>query len=113
MTGKVKILDGGMGRELKRIGAPFRQPECTLTPRSYANTPCVCGRRKRAGRAKRMSWRRGCSACWRRGQTAWGAPTRFVGFRVGVRGEGLQRLLEEGPDGMGRTYQVCRVQGQG
>lgn len=27
MTGKVKILDGGMGRELKRIGAPFRQPE--------------------------------------------------------------------------------------
>ena len=21
------ILDGGMGRELKRIGAPFRQPE--------------------------------------------------------------------------------------
>ncbi|KPA93518.1 hypothetical protein PF70_06555, partial [Pseudomonas asplenii] len=21
------LLDGGMGRELKRIGAPFRQPE--------------------------------------------------------------------------------------
>lgn len=27
MTNKVRILDGGMGRELKRIGAPFRQPE--------------------------------------------------------------------------------------
>lgn len=25
--GKFQILDGGMGRELKRIGAPFRQPE--------------------------------------------------------------------------------------
>jgi homocysteine S-methyltransferase len=24
---KVRVLDGGMGRELKRIGAPFRQPE--------------------------------------------------------------------------------------
>jgi homocysteine S-methyltransferase len=24
---KVKILDGGMGRELKRMGAPFQQPE--------------------------------------------------------------------------------------
>ncbi|WP_281360054.1 homocysteine S-methyltransferase family protein [Alteromonas profundi] len=24
---KVRILDGGMGRELERIGAPFRQPE--------------------------------------------------------------------------------------
>ena len=24
---KVQILDGGMGRELKRIGAPFQQPE--------------------------------------------------------------------------------------
>ena len=27
MQGKVTILDGGMGRELQRIGAPFRQPE--------------------------------------------------------------------------------------
>jgi S-methylmethionine-dependent homocysteine/selenocysteine methylase len=27
MAPKVTILDGGMGRELKRIGAPFRQPE--------------------------------------------------------------------------------------
>lgn len=27
MGSKVKILDGGMGRELKRIGAPFKQPE--------------------------------------------------------------------------------------
>ena len=26
-TSKVTILDGGMGRELMRIGAPFRQPE--------------------------------------------------------------------------------------
>ncbi|SIT12054.1 homocysteine S-methyltransferase family protein [Insolitispirillum peregrinum] len=24
---KIRVLDGGMGRELKRIGAPFRQPE--------------------------------------------------------------------------------------
>jgi S-methylmethionine-dependent homocysteine/selenocysteine methylase len=24
---KITILDGGMGRELSRIGAPFRQPE--------------------------------------------------------------------------------------
>ena len=24
---KIQILDGGMGRELNRIGAPFRQPE--------------------------------------------------------------------------------------
>lgn len=23
----IQILDGGMGRELKRIGAPFQQPE--------------------------------------------------------------------------------------
>ncbi|TIM51848.1 MAG: homocysteine S-methyltransferase, partial [Mesorhizobium sp.] len=23
----ITILDGGMGRELERIGAPFRQPE--------------------------------------------------------------------------------------
>ena len=23
----VRVLDGGMGRELQRIGAPFRQPE--------------------------------------------------------------------------------------
>jgi len=27
MTGQVIVLDGGMGRELKRMGAPFRQPE--------------------------------------------------------------------------------------
>ncbi|WP_038361942.1 homocysteine S-methyltransferase family protein [Bosea sp. UNC402CLCol] len=27
MTDKVVVLDGGMGRELKRMGAPFRQPE--------------------------------------------------------------------------------------
>jgi homocysteine S-methyltransferase len=27
MAHTVKILDGGMGRELKRMGAPFRQPE--------------------------------------------------------------------------------------
>lgn len=27
MKNKLTILDGGMGRELKRIGAPFRQPE--------------------------------------------------------------------------------------
>jgi S-methylmethionine-dependent homocysteine/selenocysteine methylase len=27
MAVSVTILDGGMGRELKRIGAPFRQPE--------------------------------------------------------------------------------------
>ena len=27
MAGKITILDGGMGRELQRIGAPFRQPE--------------------------------------------------------------------------------------
>jgi len=26
-VGSIKILDGGMGRELKRIGAPFQQPE--------------------------------------------------------------------------------------
>lgn len=27
MTDKMVVLDGGMGRELKRMGAPFRQPE--------------------------------------------------------------------------------------
>lgn len=27
MTDRVIVLDGGMGRELKRMGAPFRQPE--------------------------------------------------------------------------------------
>ena len=27
MTSHVTVLDGGMGRELMRIGAPFRQPE--------------------------------------------------------------------------------------
>lgn len=27
MAGQVIVLDGGMGRELKRMGAPFRQPE--------------------------------------------------------------------------------------
>jgi S-methylmethionine-dependent homocysteine/selenocysteine methylase len=27
MATKITLLDGGMGRELKRIGAPFRQPE--------------------------------------------------------------------------------------
>jgi S-methylmethionine-dependent homocysteine/selenocysteine methylase len=27
MTARITILDGGMGRELKRMGAPFRQPE--------------------------------------------------------------------------------------
>lgn len=27
MTQQIKILDGGMGRELARVGAPFRQPE--------------------------------------------------------------------------------------
>ncbi|MFG1175107.1 homocysteine S-methyltransferase family protein [Erwiniaceae bacterium CAU 1747] len=27
MSQQIKILDGGMGRELARIGAPFRQPE--------------------------------------------------------------------------------------
>jgi homocysteine S-methyltransferase len=25
--GRIRLLDGGMGRELKRAGAPFRQPE--------------------------------------------------------------------------------------
>lgn len=27
MSGEITVLDGGMGRELQRIGAPFRQPE--------------------------------------------------------------------------------------
>ncbi|MCK8205100.1 homocysteine S-methyltransferase family protein, partial [Erwinia amylovora] len=27
MTQQIKILDGGMGRELARAGAPFHQPE--------------------------------------------------------------------------------------
>ncbi len=27
MAGRITLLDGGMGRELKRMGAPFRQPE--------------------------------------------------------------------------------------
>ncbi len=27
MTARITLLDGGMGRELKRRGAPFRQPE--------------------------------------------------------------------------------------
>jgi len=27
MTTRITLLDGGMGRELKRMGAPFRQPE--------------------------------------------------------------------------------------
>ena len=27
MTARPTVLDGGMGRELMRIGAPFRQPE--------------------------------------------------------------------------------------
>ncbi len=27
MTGRITLLDGGMGRELKRMGAPFRQPQ--------------------------------------------------------------------------------------
>jgi S-methylmethionine-dependent homocysteine/selenocysteine methylase len=27
MTSNIVILDGGMGRELARMGAPFRQPE--------------------------------------------------------------------------------------
>ncbi len=27
MTSRITVLDGGMGRELMRIGAPFRQPE--------------------------------------------------------------------------------------
>ncbi|WP_062228139.1 homocysteine S-methyltransferase family protein [Aureimonas frigidaquae] len=27
MTSSITILDGGMGRELERVGAPFRQPE--------------------------------------------------------------------------------------
>ncbi|HVI89707.1 MAG TPA: homocysteine S-methyltransferase family protein [Dongiaceae bacterium] len=27
MAGDITLLDGGMGRELKRIGAPFKQPE--------------------------------------------------------------------------------------
>ena len=27
MNHAITILDGGMGRELMRIGAPFRQPE--------------------------------------------------------------------------------------
>jgi S-methylmethionine-dependent homocysteine/selenocysteine methylase len=27
MTNRITLLDGGMGRELKRMGAPFRQPE--------------------------------------------------------------------------------------
>ena len=27
MTARITLLDGGMGRELKRMGAPFRQPE--------------------------------------------------------------------------------------
>lgn len=32
MTSTVTILDGGMGRELKRMGAPFRQPEWSALP---------------------------------------------------------------------------------
>jgi S-methylmethionine-dependent homocysteine/selenocysteine methylase len=29
---KITILDGGMGRELQRVGAPFRQPEWSALP---------------------------------------------------------------------------------
>lgn len=32
MARRIRILDGGMGRELKRMGAPFRQPEWSALP---------------------------------------------------------------------------------
>jgi hypothetical protein len=53
MTTTFTILDGGMSRELMRVGAPFRQPEWSalalmLAPETVTMarraSPCACRR---------------------------------------------------------------------
>ncbi|WP_027132907.1 homocysteine S-methyltransferase family protein [Geminicoccus roseus] len=46
MSGEVAILDGGMGRELLRMGAPFRQPEWSAL--ALIEAPEFVGRAHRA-----------------------------------------------------------------
>ncbi|BCQ38621.1 MULTISPECIES: homocysteine S-methyltransferase family protein [Erwinia] len=80
MTQHIKILDGGMGRELARVGAPFRQPEWsalalyeapervrevhdsyiaagagTITTNSYAVVPFHIGDERFAADAQRLA----------------------------------------------------------
>lgn len=80
MTQRIEILDGGMGRELARIGAPFRQPEWsalalyeapervrevhdsfiaagagTVTTNSYAVVPFHIGEQRFADDGKRLA----------------------------------------------------------
>lgn len=80
MTQHIEILDGGMGRELARVGAPFRQPEWsalalyeapqqvravhdsfvragagTLTTNSYALVPFHIGEARFAADAERLA----------------------------------------------------------
>jgi homocysteine S-methyltransferase len=77
---EVQILDGGMGRELQRIGAPFRQPEWSalallegpefvvqahrsfidagaevITTNSYAVVPFHLGEERFAGRGRELA----------------------------------------------------------
>ena len=78
--GKVRLLDGGMGRELERMGAPFRQPEWSalaliegpdyvrrahqsfidhgaeiITTNSYAVVPFHLGERRFAERGRELA----------------------------------------------------------
>jgi S-methylmethionine-dependent homocysteine/selenocysteine methylase len=46
MTRQITLLDGGMGRELKRMGAPFRQPEWSAL--ALIEAPEFVGRAHRA-----------------------------------------------------------------
>lgn len=80
MTQHIKILDGGMGRELARVGAPFRQPEWsalalyeapervrevhdsfiaagsdTITTNSYAVVPFHIGEQRFAADGQRLA----------------------------------------------------------
>ncbi|MFD1625242.1 homocysteine S-methyltransferase family protein [Azospirillum griseum] len=87
MANTVRILDGGMGRELQRIGAPFRQPEWSalalieapefverahsafaeagadvLTTNSYAVVPFHIGEERFAAQGQDLAARAGAAA---------------------------------------------------
>jgi S-methylmethionine-dependent homocysteine/selenocysteine methylase len=111
MTGAITILDGGMGRELARMGAPFRQPEWSalalleepaavarahaafvaagaqvITTNSYAVVPFHLGERRFAERGEELaalsgSLARGVAAATGSVRVAGSLPPLFGSYR--------------------------------
>ncbi|MBD8106511.1 homocysteine S-methyltransferase family protein [Erwinia persicina] len=127
MTQHIKILDGGMGRELARVGAPFRQPEWsalalyeapervrevhdsyvaagagTLTTNSYAVVPFHIGDERFAADGQRLAALAGQLA--RQAADAAAHPVQVAGSLPPALGSYRPDLFEAG-----RALEIHRV----